>query len=247
VQEHLAGVLFDLDGTLVDQRGAASAALHAWLPSYGLSTEDIEALVPLWFDLERLHYPAWLAGEITFQEQRRRRLRAFLPAAGMTVRRDQLDAVFADYLACYKGAWTAFDDAAPALRRVASAGLRVGVLTNGDQAQQTAKLSATGLVGLCGPVFASSALSAAKPDRRSYLEACHRLGVSPGDVLMVGDNYELDVLAPRAAGLLAIHLDRSPAGSAVAADSIGSLHDLFPAACAAKEPPVVPQPPPALS
>jgi putative hydrolase of the HAD superfamily len=227
VPEHLAGVLFDLDGTLVDQAGAAVAALHAWLPSYGLSADEIEALIPLWFDLEQRHYPAWLAGDITFQEQRRRRLRDFMPAVGTVVAADRLDAVFADYAACYRAAWTAFDDAAPALRRVASAGLHIGVLTNGNQDQQTAKLRATGLLALCGPVFASSELPAAKPDPRAYLEACRRLHLAPAQVLMVGDNYEVDVAAAQAAGLQAIHLDRSSAGPSTGGDALGSLHDLL--------------------
>jgi putative hydrolase of the HAD superfamily len=220
-------VLFDLDGTLVDHEGAAVTALHAWLPSYGLSADEIKTLIPLWFALEERHYPAWRTGEITFQEQRRRRLLDFMPAVGAVPARDQLDAVFADYIACYQAAWAAFDDAAPALRRVAAAGLRVGVLTNGNQVQQTAKLRVTGLLALCGPVFASAELPAGKPDPRAYLHACEGLQLAPAQVLMVGDNYELDVAAARAAGLRAIHLDRSVAGSAAAADSIGSLDDLL--------------------
>lgn len=227
MHDDLACVLFDLDGTLVDQEGAAVAALHAWLPSYGLSADDIQALIPLWFELEQRHYPTWLAGEITFQEQRRRRLQDFMPAVSTTIRLDQPDTLFAEYLACYKAAWTAFDDAAPALQRVAAAGLQVAVLTNGDQAQQTAKLRATGLLALSGPVFASSALPAGKPDRRAYFEACRRLRLTPGQVLMVGDNYELDVVPARAAGLAAVHLDRSLVGPAATGDPIGSLHDLL--------------------
>ena len=220
-------VLFDMDGTLLDHESATAAALRAWLPSYGLSHEDIEAVIPLWSDLEHRHYPAWRAGEISFQEQRRRRIRDFLPAVGRTVQAAQLDAVFAEYLTCYEAAWAAFDDAAPALQRIAAAGHRIGVLTNGDQAQQTAKLAAIGLLDLCGPVFASSQLPAAKPDRRAYIEACRRLHVGPAHALMVGDNYELDVLAARAAGLSAIHLDRSADRSEPAGDRISTLHDLL--------------------
>ncbi len=220
-------MLFDLDGTLLDHESAAAAALRAWLPSYGLSREDIEAVIPLWSDLEDRHYRAWRAGEISFQEQRRRRIRDFLPAVGGTVQAGQLAAVFAGYLTGYEAAWAAFDDAAPALRRIAAAGHRIGVLTNGDHAQQTAKLAAIGLLDLCGPVFASSELPAAKPDRRAYIEACRRLHVDPGHALMVGDNYELDVLAARAAGLSAIHLDRPADRSEPTSGRITTLHDLL--------------------
>jgi beta-phosphoglucomutase-like phosphatase (HAD superfamily) len=61
--QHLAAVLFDLDGTLLDHEAASASALRDWLPAYGLSQQDIEA------------------------------------------------------------AWTAYGDAAPALRRIAAAGL----------------------------------------------------------------------------------------------------------------------------
>jgi len=52
-------------------------------------------------------------------------------------------------------------------------------------------------------------LPAAKPDRRAFTEACRRIDANPAQVLMVGDNYETDILGARAAGLSAIHPDRS--------------------------------------
>lgn len=102
------------------------------------------------------------------------------------------------------------------------------MLTNGDHEQQTDKLTRIGLVDLCGPVLAAGALGAAKPDVRAYRHACGYLGIDARRTLMVGDNYALDVLAARAAGLRAIHLDRN--GSATTPDSarIRSLDQLFP-------------------
>jgi putative hydrolase of the HAD superfamily len=208
IHVNLAAVLFDLDGTLLDHDAASTAAIRGWLPGYGIGPADIEAAVPLWLELEQRHYPAWRAGEISFAEQRRRRTRDFFGALSIPVRAGDLDAAFAQYLTGYEAAWTAFDDAVPALLRVRDSGLRAGVLTNGDLGQQTAKLTRTGLAGHCGPVFASSVLPAAKPDPRAFAEACRRLDARPEQVLMVGDNYEIDILAARAAGLTAVHLDR---------------------------------------
>ena len=120
----------------------------------------------------------------------------------------ELDAVFSGYLDAYRAHWRAFPDAAPALRRLQEAGVKVGVLTNGHRDQQEAKLTATGLDSLCGQLFASSELGVAKPDPRAYLEACRRLGSRHHQTLMVGDDYDLDVIAARKAGLYAVHLDR---------------------------------------
>jgi putative hydrolase of the HAD superfamily len=224
---NLTAVLFDLDGTLLDHDGASAAALRAWLPAYGIGPADTELAIPLWFELEQRHYPAWGRGEISFAEQRRRRTRDFFGALSIPVRAEELDAVFARYLTSYEAAWTAFDDAAPALLRVRASGLRAGVLTNGDLEQQTAKVTRTGLDGHCGPVFASSALPAAKPDRRAFAEACRRLDARPDQVLMVGDNYEIDILAARAAGLTAVHLDRAGRHPEPDPERISSLDGLL--------------------
>jgi putative hydrolase of the HAD superfamily len=69
-----------------------------------------------------------------------------------------------------------------------------------------------GLRGKTGPVFTSEALGAAKPEHRSYLEVCDRMQAQPARTVHVGDLYDLDVVAPRQAGLQAIHLDRYDAG-----------------------------------
>lgn len=128
-------------------------------------------------------------------------------------------------LSRYEAAWRCFDDVEDAVGTVASAGLRVAVLTNGAQRQQDQKLEAVGLSRI-GPVLCSEALGFAKPDPRAYQQACHQLGVACDQVLHVGDRYDLDVVAARAAGLSAVYLDREDDGPRAEARRIGSLSQL---------------------
>jgi putative hydrolase of the HAD superfamily len=206
-------VIFDLDGTIVDHEGSVRAALANWLPTLDVAPD--EELLAAWFAAEDRHFPAWRAREVSFQEQRRRRLRDFLPLIGRgCAADDELDLIFEGYLREYETAWTAFDDVAPALAAIAERRLRTAVLSNGTDAQQNAKIAAVGLRGRLGPVFTADGLGTAKPDPRTYLRVCERLDVPAREAVHVGDLYELDVLAPRRAGLLAIHLDRHDAGPA---------------------------------
>lgn len=205
----IRALLLDLDDTLVDHRGAADRGLRTWLAGLGLAETpaQTEELVERWFVLEARHYERAQRGELTHLEQRRVRIRAFLP--GWDLADDALaDDVFAGFLACYQAAWRAFADAAAAIERARAGGLPVGILTNGDQAIQTEKLRRTGLLRADVPVFASSSLPAAKPDPRSYLTACARLDVDPASTLMVGDSLRHDVVGARRAGLQARLLDR---------------------------------------
>jgi putative hydrolase of the HAD superfamily len=202
----LRGVLLDLDDTLLDQRGAVRNALFAWLPALGVTPTP--ALHRLWVDLQEHHLTAWRERSVTFREQRRRRLRDFLPLIKIRYAESDLDRIFEGYLAAYQQAYTLFDDARGALNALTAAGLATAVLTNGISEQQNDKIARVGLTGRLGPVFTAEDLGVAKPAPAAFALACARWGLSPAAVVSVGDRHDLDVLPARAAGLHAVHLDR---------------------------------------
>jgi putative hydrolase of the HAD superfamily len=216
-------VLLDLDGVLMDHRTAAREAVGAWLGER--ATPDV---VDAWFASMAVHLAEWRAGTSTWAEQRRDRLRDVLPLLGEPVGTDEeLDALFASgYLPAYERAWRGYDDAAPALAALRAAGYRLGVLTNGTEAQQRAKLRVLGLADAVGPVFTAEAVGAPKPDPRAFLAACTGLGVAPEEVLYVGDEPETDVLGARGAGLAAVLLDRDGTAPTEETAVIASLAEL---------------------
>jgi putative hydrolase of the HAD superfamily len=225
--ESIRAVIFDLDDTLVDHVGSVRRALQTWLPTAGNSAP--RELLDAWLGASERHYPGWESGQITFAEQRRRRLRDFLPLLGITPGDDEsLDRAFADYLRCYQASWTTFADVDGVLIALAEANLMTAVLSNGTAVQQNAKIAAVGLRGRVGPVFTAEELGVAKPDPSAYLTVCAALGVPPGSVLHVGDRYDLDVVAPRAAGLQALYLDRADRGPRDEPHRVTSLHQLRP-------------------
>jgi putative hydrolase of the HAD superfamily len=217
----LRGVLFDLDGTLVDHESAADAGLRAWLPTLGMA--PTAEVIARWAAVQEPHLAAWRAGEITYPEQRRRRLRDFLLTDGADA---ALDDIFAGYLAHYEKAWRAYDDVDGALTLTTRAGLLTAVLTNGSREQQQRKLARTGLGGRVGPVFTVDDLGVAKPHADAFRKVCARWGLAPGEVLSVGDDHALDVLAARAAGLRAAHLDRLDRGPGDEPHRMTSLREL---------------------
>jgi putative hydrolase of the HAD superfamily len=216
-------VLLDLDGVLMDHRTAMRAGVHAWLGDR--ATPEVLAA---WSQATEVHLAAWRAGEVSWAEQRRNRLRDVLPLLGEPVgTAEELDAVFAaGYLAAYERAWRGYDDVVPALAALRAAGVRLGVLTNGSERQQRAKLRALDLTDLVGPVFTAEGVGAPKPDPRAFLAACAGLGVLPGEVLYVGDEHETDVVGARGAGLSAVLLDRLGAAPAEETAVITSLAEL---------------------
>lgn len=205
-------MFFDLDGTLVDSDAARDAAITAMMPG-----ADV---IDLWRDLENRHFDAYLAGEISHAEQRRRRVADLHAELQRPVPPDW----FADYLREYERAWTAFPDAVSTL-----AGLdrRIGVLTNGRSDQQRAKLQATGLRDYVERLLTSSEIGVAKPAAEAFEAACRAFALDSHEVMHVGDRLDVDARAATAAGLHGVWLNRRTPERPTGIETITSLHQLF--------------------
>ncbi|WP_242089014.1 HAD family hydrolase [Curtobacterium sp. DN_7.5] len=222
----IRAVGFDLDDTLFDHRGAAVVGVRRFLGQRGIDATD--AVLAAWFRAEDEQYERWRSGEIGFPEQRRERLRTVLPQLGLAVPASDsgLDALFDDYLAAYRDAWRVFPDVVPLLRTLRQRGYRIGLLTNGSEAQQRDKLARTGLADAFDAVCVSERIGVQKPDPRAFTILAERLGVEAGACLFVGDDPERDVAGARRAGMCAVLVDRS-------ADAAPALDELVDAALTA--------------
>ena len=200
------GILFDLDGTLLDHRTAADTAIGAWVSERAPGHPRLGEAAALWAALEEPHLAAWHAGECSWEEQRRRRLRALCAELAIEPPAD-LDAAFAEFTGHYRRGWTAFADAAAAL--AALDGFRIGVLTNGAQDIQEEKVRAIGLEGRVGRVLTGEVLGGCyKPAEACYTAAAAALGLPPREVLLVGDDIVNDVTGPAVTGMRSVWLDR---------------------------------------
>jgi putative hydrolase of the HAD superfamily len=201
--------LFDLDDTLMDHRSAVSRGILRHVDeTRAFPLPDREHSVALWHELEDRHYHRYLSRELTFAGQRRARALDFAAAHGITLSEVEADAWFDSYFESYRGAWELFDDAMPCLDRLADAGVRVGVVTNGEADYQRVKLERTGLGDRFEHVIASGTVGVAKPAPGIFEHACALFGVAPRDALYVGDRLLTDAVGAASAGLTGVWLNR---------------------------------------
>ena len=111
------------------------------------------------------------------------------------------------------------------LEALGAMGVRRVVVSNWDVSLRGV-LDDTGLAPLLDGVVISAEVGASKPDRAIFEEALAVAGVAAGEALHVGDTVDVDLDGARAAGLHAVHLDRSGADPSALA-SLAGLPDLL--------------------
>lgn len=122
--------------------------------------------------------------------------------------------------------------AVPLLEVITAAGLALGLLTNGGEASQLAKLHATGLSEFFPPgqVLVSGALGLEKPHPAAFAALATALAVPPGQILFIGDHVTVDIEGAKNAGMRTCWLRRrDPGGICGDADlGIDSLAEIIP-------------------
>jgi putative hydrolase of the HAD superfamily len=106
--------------------------------------------------------------------------------------------------------FVAYPDAAPALRALRAAGLRLVVVSNWDVSLHD-RLAETGLAPLVDGAIASAELGHAKPDRAIFEHALSLAGAAAAEALHAGDSPDADVEGALAAGLRAVLVARDGA------------------------------------
>lgn len=179
----LRGVLFDLDGTLLDTALDMAAALNRVRDTEGLPPIPFEQVRPL------VSHGAPRLLKLAFGEPE--------PARYEDLRRRFLDS-YRGSLAAHTRLFDGFDTV---LERIESAGLRWGIVTNKPGWLTEPLLAETGLAGRCGCLVAGDTLAERKPHPLPLLHAARLLGLEPRECVYVGD-AERDVQAARSAGMI---------------------------------------------
>jgi phosphoglycolate phosphatase len=179
-------VLFDLDGTLLDSAPDLAAAANAMLAELALPPRD----------------PAVIATYIGKGIPRlvERTLTGSLDGAADAALLARALPVYEHYYAAESGRRSVpFAGVVEGLRALHDAGIPLACITNKAERFTVDLLKRTGLDGFFGVVVCGDSVARKKPDPEPVRTACVRLGVRPGDALMIGDSAN-DVQAARAAG-----------------------------------------------
>ncbi|MEU8123403.1 HAD family hydrolase [Spirillospora sp. NPDC049024] len=197
----IEAVLWDVDDTLFDFTGSERTGLLRHFEAEGLPSD--QAALNRWHQITTSEYRRLAAGELTYEQQRRTRVRRFMDRP---LSDTEADAWYDRYEALFEAAWSAFPDVAAALDALPH---RKGILSNSSTVHQERRLTALGLRHHFEVLLCSDRLGHAKPDPVAFQAACTALNLPPAAVAYVGDKLDIDAVGAHNAGLHAIWLDRA--------------------------------------
>lgn len=224
LNERIRGLLFDKDGTLFD----FNATWGSWAQHFfrTIAEDDENATIlghALGFDLASGAFESdslIIAGTPNEVATKINRVKPELPVEHILNVANQTAA---------EAPQAEITPLRPFLERLRTASLKLGVSTNDAEAPARAHLASADVDDLFDFIAGYDSGFGAKPEPGMQLAFCHRLGLNPSDVAMVGDSLH-DLRAGKAAGMITIgvltgHANRSvlaPAADLVL-DSIKEL------------------------
>ena len=210
--DRIGAVLFDLDDTLVDVRGAWRASFAEAIAPIHAATPSLRALgapEAIYDGAFRRYAEEAHAGAGGGEWEERFTTGAFARLLAESGRPDPaLAARLADgYRAAVPGRIALYPDALATLDAV-GARWPLALVTNGPPHLQRPTIERFGLERRFAAVVVSGEAGVRKPDPAIFAIALGALGVAPGAAVHAGDNPRDDVAGAIAAGLYAILVDR---------------------------------------
>ncbi len=180
------GIIFDLDGTLIDSAPDIAAAVNKVIGTLGREPLSV----------------AYVEGFIG--EGARSMLRRLFADLGIEVGAEDLERHLAAYLDNYQAEpvvrtqfYAAVEDD---LRRLKAAGIRLGICTNKPHDLTRIVLDGLGVSDLFDAVRGADAVKRRKPDQAHLMAVVDDMGLDREDIYYVGDT-EIDRACAHAAGI----------------------------------------------
>ncbi|MGI8925717.1 MAG: HAD family hydrolase [Tepidiformaceae bacterium] len=203
-------VFFDMDDTLLDGHSAMQVSwelvCHEAATGLGCEAERLRLAIrreanAFWKDEAAVGH--W---RLNLDGAREQVVRLALEAEGLDSGRARQIAV--DYRQRHRDNLRLFDDALETLQLVRAAGLRVGLITNGDSPLQRDKIERFDLARRLDVIVIEGEFGKGKPERAIFEHAVAAVGVRAEEAWHVGDNLYADVGGAKAAGLHAVWVHR---------------------------------------
>lgn len=195
--EGVRAIYFDLDDTLCGYWDASNLGLRQAFERLGPEGFTVEEMVGFWAEAFRGFAPnlkntPWYAIYLKTAEPTRTELmRRALLLAGIADD-DLAHRLGQEYMSLRDKNLKLFPDAWGVLTQL-KARYPLGLITNGPADVQRQEIATVGIEPFFGPIFIEGEVGIGKPSQEVFQRAADAMGISPSELLMVGNSYGHDI------------------------------------------------------
>ena len=205
-------IFIDIDDTILDYIPCCREAFNHALEA--LHEPSSDALFELFFSISGRLFSEAKHGLHTVAEVMELYPQEFIEKSGFADGQSTNDQrqMTDTFKHAFRAAWgqthTLVPDAKETLEALHRKGYRLFAASNSFGHLQRSRLEHAGVLRFFEDTYISMDIGYDKPDIRFYEEALRRCGLTPQDVLMVGDSMTTDILGAQAAGITSVFFDR---------------------------------------
>jgi len=127
---------------------------------------------------------------------------------------------FYENLKCYDGVYDF-------IKWLKSNMIGIVILTDYETEHQIQKLKHMNLLPYIDKVITSEEVGKEKPSKQMFLTALHKVSAKPEEVIMIGDNYEKDILGARNMNIIPFYFNQKDLSEFLSINSFTELHKTF--------------------
>ncbi len=199
----IKSIFFDLDHTLWDFEKNSELSFKKIFKKYTI-TINFEKFIESYIPINFKYWKLYRNGEISKEFLRYNRLKEVFNLFDYEIDDKIIDKISHDYIEFLPENNKLMDGAIEILEYLKPK-YRLFIITNGFRDVQDKKLKNSNIKHYFEAIYDSESVGVKKPDPKIFRHALTDSGSGPNESLMVGDNYEADVLGAKKLNINTIH------------------------------------------
>lgn len=189
----IKAVFFDINDTLINHSRAQEVAIKKMATL--LSKHDEAEFIKVWKETAKKYWELFEKREITFEEQRLRRVESVWNHFKAKLTPQQISQYANYYITYYEQTLSVNPPLKVFLELLQANHIPIGIISNGHGSLQRSRLKTVGIESYLTDrlIFISEEVGVAKPDEKIFILAETIVGFSPSEIIFFGDDVKNDI------------------------------------------------------
>lgn len=205
MDNNITDLFFDLDHTLWDFDTNSTLAFTKVLQDYNIPIH-LDDFLSVFRPIDKAYWDDYSYNKVSVEQLKLGRFYDTFKLLSTSFNKIEIEMFANSYMQELIENNLLFEDAIPTLEYLHTK-YRMHIITNGFTAEQAVKINRSGLTNFFKTVTTSDELGIKKPDPEIFNHAMNKAKTQAIKAVMIGDNYDADILGAENVGMNVVHYD----------------------------------------